>query len=55
MKTNSAFKFKKSYKRVAATIIDKHKQGEYIRSMIEAQVHEQIAMNAPLKKSKDKE
>lgn len=54
MKPTSSFKFKKEYKRVAATINDKHKRGEYIKRMIVAQLHLEEATRAPLSK-KDKE
>lgn len=54
MKTTSSFRIKKLYKRVAATIKDPHKRGEYLRSMIEAQLHEEAAERQTLKQ-KDKE
>ena len=54
MKPTSSFRLKKEYKRVAATYIDPHKRGEYIRSMVQAQLAEEEARRAPLSR-KDKE
>lgn len=54
MKPTSSFKLKKQYKRTAALYADSHKRGEYLRSMVQAQLAEEAAARAPLNK-KDKE
>lgn len=54
MKPSSSFKIKKSTKMYAANFVDPHRRGEYLRSMIQAQLAEEEARRAPLGK-KDKE
>jgi hypothetical protein len=54
MKTNSSFNLKKEAKREIATIVDRHKRGEYKRLCIEAQLNYDQAKRQPLK-VKDKE
>lgn len=56
MKSTSNFKLSKSTKRISANFLDPHKRGNYIRSMIQAQLDEEEANRKPLKiKDKDKE
>jgi len=52
MKPSSTFNLKKEYKRVAATIIDPQKRNQYIKDMIQAQLHSLVELK-PLK-TKDK-
>lgn len=54
MKTNSSFKLPKESKRLIAMHTDKHKRGEHLRLMIEAQLGYEQAKRTPLK-IKDKE
>ena len=48
------FKIKSQTKRTAATILNRHERGAYLRSMIQAQLAEEDAVKQPLGK-KDKE
>ena len=54
MKPTSTFRIKKQYKRTAALFVNPHQRGEYLRSMVQAQLAEEAAARQPLSK-KDKE
>ncbi len=54
MKTNNTFNLKKEYKRLLASITDKHQRGEYLRYYIDAQLSYEQAKRQSIK-TKEKE
>jgi len=54
IKSKTSFKIKKTYKAMAATIVDPHKRREFLNMMIQAQLAEEADTKRPVS-MKDKE
>lgn len=48
MKSTSSFKIKKQYKRTAALFVNPHERGQFLRSMVQAQLAEEEARRQPI-------